>query len=95
MYCFGQSIGSLDDAQLGKRWNDLMGSGVRLQPFLRSFPNIARLVLALPKQVTNLVPLYREATDFIGTAAAQQVATSGRSTPDYGATFHHPERHLA
>ncbi|MCJ1358491.1 MAG: hypothetical protein MMC33_008491 [Icmadophila ericetorum] len=70
MYCFGQSIGSLDDAQLGKRWNDLMGSGVRLQPFLRSFPNIARLVLALPKQVTNLVPLYREATDFIGTAAA-------------------------
>ena len=47
-----------------------MGSGVRLQPFLRSFPGIARIVLALPKYITNLVPLYREATDFIGAAAA-------------------------
>ncbi|MCJ1434190.1 hypothetical protein MMC27_003557 [Xylographa pallens] len=84
MYCFGQSIAALDEPQLGKRWNDLMGSGVRLQPFLRSFPGIARLILALPKQITNLVPLYQGATYFIGTAVALAHAAMNEAIHDTG-----------
>ena len=69
MYCVGQSVGALEEPKMGKIYNDLMGSGVRLQPFLRNFPTIARLILALPPWITNFVPLYQRATSFIGTAA--------------------------
>lgn len=52
-YCFGHCIGALDRPDLGREWNQLMGIGLKINPFARAFPSVARLLVNLPKWMTN------------------------------------------
>ncbi|KIM94013.1 hypothetical protein OIDMADRAFT_35074 [Oidiodendron maius Zn] len=49
LYCFNQCIGALDRPDLGHDWNQLMATGVKINPFARTFPTFARTVMRLPK----------------------------------------------
>jgi hypothetical protein len=49
LYCFNQCIGALDLTDLGHDWNQLMATGVKINPFARTFPTFARTVMRLPK----------------------------------------------
>jgi cytochrome P450 len=68
MYCFGRSIGALQREDLGRKWGDLMGVGLKINPFARAFPFIARRLLLLPKWITGSSPLFKASTEFLDLA---------------------------
>lgn len=68
MYCFGHSIGALDRPDLGRTWGDIMGIGVKINPFARTFPFIARRLLTLPKWMTSWSTEFQGATEFLDLA---------------------------
>ncbi|KAI5921294.1 cytochrome P450-like protein [Camillea tinctor] len=84
MYSFGGSIGALDRPDLGASWNDLVHFAIKLNPFARAFPFLARQMLNLPKWTTSWSPSFQGATEFIDiifdlTRAAMDEALADKS----------------
>ncbi|KAI3326233.1 cytochrome P450-like protein [Xylariaceae sp. AK1471] len=52
-YCFGGSLGALDRSDMGRSWNKLTHVAIKMNPFARAFPFIARRMLDLPKWMTD------------------------------------------
>ncbi|KAI0203495.1 cytochrome P450 [Astrocystis sublimbata] len=48
-YSFNRCIGALDRPDLGHEWDAMMGVGLKINPFARTFPGLARAVMRLPK----------------------------------------------
>ncbi|KAH6855617.1 cytochrome P450 [Chaetomium sp. MPI-CAGE-AT-0009] len=68
MYCFGRSLGALDRPDLGRKWSDLIHMGIKMNPFARAFPFIARRMLLLPEWMTNWSASFMGATEFLDLA---------------------------
>ncbi|KJZ70886.1 hypothetical protein HIM_09712 [Hirsutella minnesotensis 3608] len=67
-YCFNQCMGALDREDLGREWNQLMASGVKINPFARTFPTVARTLLRLPKWVLGISGMVSTTGEFLDLA---------------------------
>ncbi|WPH04118.1 Cytochrome P450 CYP682N1 [Acrodontium crateriforme] len=56
-YAFGRSIGALDRPDLAKPYNDALRESMKIHPFGRAFPALARNLIYLPQWITNHSPL--------------------------------------
>ncbi|KAK9415788.1 putative Cytochrome P450-like protein [Seiridium unicorne] len=77
LYCFNRCFGALDRPDLGREMSQLMGVGVKINPFGRTFPTIARTVMRLPKWTLNWSGLVSTTGDFL--AIADRLSSEARN----------------
>ncbi|KAI0836424.1 cytochrome P450-like protein [Hypoxylon sp. FL0890] len=65
MYCFGSSLGALSRSDMGRSWNSLTHFAIKMNPFARAFPFIARRLLCLPKWMTHWSQHFLGAAEFL------------------------------
>ena len=68
MYCFGRTLGALDRPDFGHNWSKLIHMGMKMNPFARAFPFIARRMLTLPEWMTNWSTQFLGASEFLDLA---------------------------
>lgn len=68
MYCLGRSLGALDRPDLGRKWSDLIHMAIKMNPFARAFPFIARRMLLMPQWMTSWSTTFLGATEFLDLA---------------------------
>ncbi|KAL2181897.1 cytochrome P450-like protein [Thermothelomyces heterothallicus CBS 202.75] len=67
-YCFNRCFGALDRPDLGREMNKLMGVGVKINPFARTFPTLARTVIKLPRWALKWSGLVSTTAEFLDIA---------------------------
>ncbi|KAK5736723.1 hypothetical protein LTR17_007227 [Elasticomyces elasticus] len=65
-YAFGKAVGALDRPDMAKPWNDMLHAGVKIHPFARTFPTVARNMLRIPAWMMPTNNMKQEVDKFMG-----------------------------
>ncbi|KAK3653622.1 hypothetical protein LTR56_004477 [Elasticomyces elasticus] len=65
-YAFGKAVGALERPDMAKPWNDMLHAGVKIHPFARTFPTVARNMLRIPAWMMPTNNMKQEVDKFMG-----------------------------